>query len=859
MAPREKKSERSKQPRRKGSGEVVADGGKLLHANAVDVDVFGSPGESPQRSPSDTTKDKGGEERAASWVETDAFGDAEAVAKPRRIGVTLAKTEGANDEGNKEEGAMKEKEEEHKKEDDATKEKEEEEQKKDVDTKANDKQGDVDTKANDKKGDDAIKEKEEEQKKDVDMKAHDEGNKKGDVDMKAKEEEHKKEDDATKEKEEEEQKKDVDMKAKEEEHKKEDDATKEKEEEEQKKDVDTKANDKQGDVDTKANDKKGDDAIKEKEEEQKKDVEMKAHDEGNKKGDVDMKAKEEEHKKEDDATKEKEEEEQKKDVDMKANDEGNKKGDVDMKAKEEEHKKGDVDMTRKEVREKTLGERTETSLTRETDGPAKDVETAASEAERAEGEAARQIQAAEVASEEAREAEQALAKSISRAQELQSELRAAPEDKSKEEVSERVKEARDALKAAKNEAEQKAVGDVKAIEAAESAAATAAKAELEDELAKSNGASPADEAPTFQIRVSPASSPEGAGEKAPVSEALLKAMAAVGLDASQTRDYLKAVEEEAASAAAEGKDSRYEGLASSHKVVARLEGNQEQVRLMESRFQEEVAVLREKFDRLMEPIFEERAAILSACPEEETPGSAGDSSRNDSLPVGTRALPGFWLRAFENNRLLSSMLGGSDKPLLLYLRNIRRVLNKDKEDGFSLVFEFGENPFFTPCTLTKTFKMKQDEDGYIVSKTVGTPIMWNENMDVTKSVVVRKQRNVRTKGVRTIHEEKQEKSFFLFFNDSVVPEDDELDAMSEAEQSAILDKLKLEYDAGVTLRDLIIPYAMDWYLGTAVDTLGYDDDEPETVQNTEVDNDSGRRKEDVRQEEDGGIASWFGF
>ncbi|KEP60629.1 UNVERIFIED_CONTAM: nucleosome assembly protein (nap) protein [Hammondia hammondi] len=571
---------------------------------------------------------------------------------------------------------------------------------------------------------------------------------------------------------------------------------------------------------------------------------VKGKEEGGKKDDDAVKAKDDSGKKEDDVTTAKDNSGKKEDDVTTAKDNSGKKEEEATKEFDEGGKQEDEALLTKERYKKEAG--------------GKEVKADVSEADRAKGESERQMHRAAGASEEAREAYCELQKSISRAQEVESEFRATSEGKSKEELLERMEEAEDALKAARDEAEQKSIAEVKAIETAETAAATAAKRDLEVEVAQSR-ASAADEASAFQIRVSP---PDSSKEKAEnsVQEVVFAAMAAVGLGVPGSQEYEKSVEEETARAAAGGNDSVDEGESlAQRKVVAILEKNQERVRLIESQFQEAVTVLREKFDRLMEPIFEERAAILSTESEEETPErGAGDLSGSDKLPVGTRALPGFWLRAFENNSILSSMLGVRDKPLLLYLRNIRRVLNTEKEDGFSLVFEFDENPFFTPCTLTKTFKMKQDEGTYIVSRTVGTPIVWRENMDVTKSAVVRKQRNVRTNNVRTVHEEKHEKSFFSFFRDSVVPEDDELEAMNEEEQSEIFEKLKLEYDAGVTLRDLIIPYALEWYVGSAADTRGSDDDEePETVQGAKAD-DAGRRR-DGAQQEAGSFASWFGF
>ena len=54
---------------------------------------------------------------------------------------------------------------------------------------------------------------------------------------------------------------------------------------------------------------------------------------------------------------------------------------------------------------------------------------------------------------------------------------------------------------------------------------------------------------------------------------------------------------------------------------------------------------------------------------------------------------------------------------------------KPKSCDFQIIFEFYENKFFANTTLSKTFFMKDYETPI---KTVGTPISWKHDFDLSK-------------------------------------------------------------------------------------------------------------------------------
>ncbi len=88
-------------------------------------------------------------------------------------------------------------------------------------------------------------------------------------------------------------------------------------------------------------------------------------------------------------------------------------------------------------------------------------------------------------------------------------------------------------------------------------------------------------------------------------------------------------------------------------------------------------------------------------------------------------------------------------------------------------------------------------------------------------------------------------SFFNFFSPPQAPVDEE-DATSDIEE-----RLELDYQLGEDIKEKLIPYAIDWFTGEALQFEG-DDDEPAMFEDEddEEDDDISEERDDDEEESD---------
>lgn len=78
----------------------------------------------------------------------------------------------------------------------------------------------------------------------------------------------------------------------------------------------------------------------------------------------------------------------------------------------------------------------------------------------------------------------------------------------------------------------------------------------------------------------------------------------------------------------------------------------------------------------------------------------------DSLIKG---IPDFWLTVFKNVDILAEMVQEADEPVIRHLTDIEVQMSREPM-GFSLVFHFSPNDFFTNATLTKEYSLHCEPD-----------------------------------------------------------------------------------------------------------------------------------------------------
>lgn len=304
--------------------------------------------------------------------------------------------------------------------------------------------------------------------------------------------------------------------------------------------------------------------------------------------------------------------------------------------------------------------------------------------------------------------------------------------------------------------------------------------------------------------------------------------------------------------------------------VAGLKGVQKEHAKLEKQFQEEVLELEKKFFAKYKPLYEKRAAIVNgqAEPSEEEvkEGEADEEQDEDDedaetkeakeADVDTKAqeningIPEFWLSAMKNQVSLADLVTDRDEGALKHLTDIR--MEYLEKPGFRLIFAFSDNEFFTNKTITKTYYYQEDTGyggDYIYDHAEGDKIEWKDDKDLTVRVESKKQRNKNTKQTRIVKKTVPTESFFNFFNPPQVPDDDDEEADVPED---IEERLELDYQLGEDIKEKLIPRAIDWFTGEALQFEEIDEDDLAGDYEDEDDDDelSDERDEEDESEED---------
>ncbi|EHN01399.1 Nap1p [Saccharomyces cerevisiae x Saccharomyces kudriavzevii VIN7] len=319
-----------------------------------------------------------------------------------------------------------------------------------------------------------------------------------------------------------------------------------------------------------------------------------------------------------------------------------------------------------------------------------------------------------------------------------------------------------------------------------------------------------------------------------------------------------------------GQDSGYVGALPKNvkEKLLILKTLQSELFEVEKEFQVEMFELENKFLQKYKPIWEHRSRIIAG-EEQPTPeliakGREIVSSLNetellvdgeeDAGEEQAKGIPSFWLTALENLPIVCDTITDRDAEVLKHLLDIGLEYLTDGRPGFRLLFGFDSsaNPFFTDETLYKTYYY-QKELGYsgdfIYDHAEGCEINWKDNAhNVTVDLEMRKQRNKTTKQVRTIEKITPVESFFNFFDPPKIQSEDQDEDLEED----LEERLALDYSIGEQLKDKLVPRAVDWFTGAALE-FEFEEDEEEEDDDADDDADEDDDVEDDDgEDEDGG-------
>ncbi|KAB1218415.1 hypothetical protein CJ030_MR3G026295 [Morella rubra] len=288
------------------------------------------------------------------------------------------------------------------------------------------------------------------------------------------------------------------------------------------------------------------------------------------------------------------------------------------------------------------------------------------------------------------------------------------------------------------------------------------------------------------------------------------------------------------------------------KRVEVLKEVQSQHNELEAKFFEERAALEAKYLKLYEPLYAKRYEIVNGVVEVEGVATEAAVDQEEDKPAEERGVPDFWLTAMKTNEVLAEEISERDEGALKYLKDIKwcRI---DNPKGFKLEFLFDPNPYFKNSVLTKTYHMI-DDDEPILEKAIGTEIEWYPGKSLTQKILKKKPRKG-SKNAKPITKTENCESFFNFFNPPQVPEDD--DDLDEDTAEELQNQMEQDYDIGSTIRDKIIPHAVSWFTGEAVqgdefeDIMEDDDRDDEDEDEDEEEDDDDEDEEDDDEKEEG--------
>ncbi|XP_051779454.1 nucleosome assembly protein 1-like 4b isoform X2 [Erpetoichthys calabaricus] len=277
----------------------------------------------------------------------------------------------------------------------------------------------------------------------------------------------------------------------------------------------------------------------------------------------------------------------------------------------------------------------------------------------------------------------------------------------------------------------------------------------------------------------------------------------------------------------------------------------------EAKFYEEVHELERKYAALYQPLFEKRCTIVTGeveptdeecewqsdrededlAEDMEKKASITENKTNSSEEENPKGIPEFWLTIFRNVDMLSELLQEHDEPILRHLQDIKVIFSDPGQPmSFTLEFYFEPNEYFSNTVLRKVYKMKSEPDptdpfsfeGPEIVDCEGCIIDWKKGKNVTLKIIKKKQKHKGRGTVRTITKQVPNDSFFNFFSPvKTLGEGGTLDEDSEFSLAA-------DFEIGHFFRERIVPRAVLYFTGEAIEDENFEDEEGEEVEEEDI-------------------------
>jgi nucleosome assembly protein 1-like 1 len=188
-----------------------------------------------------------------------------------------------------------------------------------------------------------------------------------------------------------------------------------------------------------------------------------------------------------------------------------------------------------------------------------------------------------------------------------------------------------------------------------------------------------------------------------------------------------------------------------------------------------------------------------------------------------------------------------DAEILSFLEDITitDLEDEDGEDtGYSLTFTFKENEYFSNESLSISLDVSLDSGIMQVDRLEGTHILWKSDAKNPTIKVMKKKKQGQTKKPPVVKREKVE-SFFNIFSPPNLEETAEMEGEEAEEIQGEIEQLLAVCEL---LRDEIIPNAVDWFTGAALEG---EDDEDDEYDDEDDDEEEEEEEDEDYDDEDG--------
>ncbi|KAJ2720147.1 histone chaperone [Coemansia sp. Benny D115] len=286
----------------------------------------------------------------------------------------------------------------------------------------------------------------------------------------------------------------------------------------------------------------------------------------------------------------------------------------------------------------------------------------------------------------------------------------------------------------------------------------------------------------------------------------------------------------------------------------------------------EIYELEKKYSKLYAPLYERRSAIIGGAAQptdeekaegariaaeekaDDQPEASGikeEDEDEDPEKEAAAGVPQFWLTALRNHPQLGELITERDEQAIEHLRDVR-LEYLDDALGFRLVFDFAPNAFFSNEQLVKTYFYEQsDVAGNLEFKSAqGTEIAWKPDNDLSVTVETKKQRHKATNRTRIVKKTVPSKTFFSFFTTVAEPADDDESELAEETR----DRIELDYELAEEFKEKLIPNAVDWFTGKALEYEGLEDYEDEFMDDYYDEEDDESDDDDEDDDDEDGLS-----